>query len=100
MTIFAPHELALNERTSVNFGYADSWTFGTRITSESINPGNTSGLTTSRARDLQIGRFLFGLTYRVSDQASVNWNLELEATNDAPDVRTTVRIPITLVDGH
>ena len=50
-------------------------------------------------RDLQIGRFLFGMSYRVSDRASVNWSVEVGATNDATDLRTVLRIPTVLLTG-
>ena len=55
-------------------------------------------MTTSR--DLQIGRLLFGVTYRVTDRSSVNWSVELGATDDATDLRTVLRVPTVLLTGH
>ena len=93
--------IALNERTSLNLGYAHTWAFGTRTTSGLIDPGPTDpGPTTALARDLQLGRLLFGVTYRTTDRTSVNWSVELGATDDAPDVRSVLRLPLTLLAGH
>lgn len=89
--------LALNQRTSLNFGYAHSWVLGTHTTVKLLNPNpndpNTPVVTATR--DLQLGRFLFGISYRVSDRTTINWAIEIGATSDAPDIRTTLRIPIT-----
>jgi hypothetical protein len=90
--------LALNQRTSLNFGYAHSWVFGTNTTIRLLDPAPNDPNTpfVQRTRDLQIGRFLFGISYRVSDRTTINWSLEVGATQDAPDVRTTIRIPIVI----
>lgn len=89
--------VSFNSRTSVNFGYAHNWGFGTLTRSVPIDPpAEGTGLLETVSRDLQIGRLLFGVTYRVTDRASLNWSVEVGATEDAPDVRTTLRIPIVL----
>ncbi len=90
--------LSVNERTSMNFGYAHSWAFGTLTRSRLLDPRpNDPGVTEQTARDLQLGRLLFGVTYRVNDRASVNWSVEVGATDDAPDVRTVLRMPVVLL---
>lgn len=92
--------IAFNQRTSINLGYAHSWAFGTQTTTELLEPVQGDlRRTTSRARDLQIGRLLFGVTYRVNDNSSVNWGVEVGATDDATDLRTALRIPFTLLNG-
>ena len=91
--------VALNQRTSLNLGYAHSSAFGTRTTTVLLDPAADQTPFISRSRDLQIGRLLFGVTYRLSDNASFNWGVEVGATEDAPDVRTTLRIPITVLSG-
>lgn len=88
--------LALNERTSLNFGYNHTWSFGTRTIGRLLNEQNTAPTNevfSSKSRGLQIGRFLFGASHRFSDSIQVNWTVEVGATEDAPDVRTALRIP-------
>lgn len=94
--------LSLNQRTSLNLGYAHTYAFGTRTRSELLDPErpDQEGMTTQRARDLQLGRFLFGVTYRVTDYASVNWSVELGATDDATDLRTVLRVPFVALTGR
>ena len=46
-------------------------------------------------RDLQIGRLMFGVSYRTSPTTTINWNVEMGATDDATDIRTTLRIPFS-----
>lgn len=91
--------IALNQRTSFNLGYAHSWSFGTKTRTRLIESPNAAPVT-STARDLQIGRLLFGTTYRVNDRTSINWSVELGATDDATDVRTSLRIPFVLLRGR
>jgi hypothetical protein len=92
--------VSLNQRTSFNFGYAHSWVFGTNTRTRLLDPGPTDpGAVTSRSRDLQLGRFLFGVTYRLNDRANLNWAVEVGATRDAPDIRTVLRIPLVLASG-
>jgi hypothetical protein len=92
--------ISLNQRTSFNLGYAHSWTFGTETTTALLEPTPTdSGERSRTSRDLQIGRFLFGVTYRVSDRASINWAVEVGATDDATDLRTVLRVPFIALTG-
>lgn len=91
--------LALNDRTSLNLGYAHSWAFGTTTWTRAIDSQTdqpVGEILRTRSRDLQIGRLLFGVTHRLARRLSVNWSVEVGATQDAPDVRTLLRIPIAL----
>lgn len=88
--------ISFNQRTTLNLGYAHSWAFGTETRTRTMT-GVEREVT---SRDLQIGRLLFGVTYRVTDRASVNWSVEIGATEDAPDVRTVLRMPIVLLTGR
>lgn len=94
--------ISFNERTTINLGYAHTWAFGTLTRTRPLEPDNINPdvVTTTTSRDLQIGRFLFGMTYRVSERASVNWSVEVGATDDAADVRTILRIPFVLLTGE
>jgi hypothetical protein len=89
--------LALNDRTSLSLGYAHSWAFGTttwtRLLDEQTQEPVGETIKT-RSRDLQVGRFLFGVTQRFAERINVNWSVEVGATQDAPDVRTLLRVPI------
>jgi hypothetical protein len=92
--------LALNERASVSFAYAHNWVFSTKSTIRPISIQN--GIPTlgdpivASTRDLQIGRLLFGISYRLNNSTSINWTVELGATDDATDLRTSLRIPFNL----
>ena len=93
--------ISLNQRTTVNFGYAHTWAFGTHTRTMLIDPTpQWPDERSTRSRDLQIGRFLFGVTYRVTDRASLNWSVEVGATEDATDLRTVLRIPVVLLTGR
>lgn len=86
--------ISFNQRTTVNLGYAHNWAFGTRTTSALLDP--TPAWPDTRdivSRELQLGRLLFGVTYRISDRTSLNWAVEVGATEDAPDLRTILRVP-------
>ncbi|MFS0772608.1 transporter [Sphingomonas sp. 1P08PE] len=90
--------ISLNERTSMNLGYAQTWAFGTRTRTELLDPGPMDPpFLEDTSRDLQLGRFLFGVTYRATDRASINWSVEVGATDDAADVRSVLRVPLILI---
>jgi hypothetical protein len=93
--------ISFNNRTTINLGYAHSWAFGTRTITRLIDPTpQWPGTRETQSRDLQIGRLLFGVTYRMTDRTSLNWSVEVGATDDATDLRTVLRIPITLGSGR
>ena len=93
--------LAVNQRTSFNLGYAHTWGFGTTTRTALLTPpAGSDGISEQRSRDLQIGRLLFGVTHRVSNAASINWTVEVGATDDATDLRTVIRIPLVLLTGR
>lgn len=92
--------ISFNQRTTLNIGYAHSWALGTRTRTRLIEPTAAWPDTrTTRSRDLQIGRLLFGVTYRVTDRSSINWSVEIGATEDATDLRTVLRVPTVLFTG-
>ena len=94
--------VSLNERASFNLGYGHSWAFGTRTVSrveQSGGPGQPPTLSapiSMTSRDLQIGRYMFGVSYRVGPTTTLNWAVEIGATDDATDVRTVLRVPISM----
>ncbi|MBB4154531.1 hypothetical protein GGQ80_002447 [Sphingomonas jinjuensis] len=90
--------ISLNPRTSISLGYAQTVALGTRTRLRTIDPqtGAISDPIDVNTRTLQLGRLLFGVSYRTSPATTINWNVELGATDDATDVRTTLRIPLNL----
>jgi hypothetical protein len=93
--------ISFNQRTTINLGYAHTWAFGTKTRTRLIEPTPAwPGHMTTVSRDLQVGRLLFGVTYRVTDRTSLNWSVELGATEDATDLRTVLRVPTVLLTGR
>lgn len=94
--------VSLNERMSFNLGYGHTWSFGTRTVTRvmqsqgPLQPPVLSQPIASTSRDLQVGRYLFGVSYRMSESTTLNWAVEVGATDDATDIRTTLRIPFVL----
>lgn len=74
---------ALNEKLSLSLAYDHTFVL------ETTQNGNVTNST------LHIGRALLGGAYRMSDKTSVNLNLGVGVTEQAPDVSTTLRVPIT-----
>jgi hypothetical protein len=72
----------INERASMSVGYEHT------IVGKTEQEGNK--ITGS---DTAIGNLLIGYSYRLTDATAVNLNLAVGATEDAPDVRLTLRIP-------
>ncbi|MGJ3626985.1 hypothetical protein AB5I41_08880 [Sphingomonas sp. MMS24-JH45] len=55
--------ISFNQRTTINLGYAHTWAFGTKTRTRLIEPTPAwPGHMTTVSRDLQVGRFLFGVT--------------------------------------
>jgi hypothetical protein len=74
---------ALNERTSLSFGYEQVWVLGSSANNSRI-PGS----------GLDIGSFNFGLSYRASDAVSFNLGVQIGTTESAPATRLIFRVPI------
>ena len=78
--------VSLNDRLSFTLGYQHDFIDGTTTV---IN-----GLETE-SESLDVGALLFGTSYRISDSVRVNLNTQIGVTEDAPDVRLTLRVPIS-----
>lgn len=78
--------LGLNERTSLTLGYQHDFIDGTttEIDGEEFE-----------SNSLDVGSLLFGASYRVTDSIRANLNTRVGVTEDAPDVRLTLRVPIS-----
>jgi long-subunit fatty acid transport protein len=77
---------ALNQRFSFSLGYRHSYIFPMEWV--------LSGVPTRTSR-LQVGSFLMGMSYRLTERKTLNFGLELGATKDAPNVSAVFRIPIS-----
>lgn len=78
---------ALNPQFSFSLGYRHSYIFPTET---ELNE------TIQRSNRLQIGVFNLGLSYRLSELQTLNFSLGIGATDDAPDVSLSVRVPLTV----
>lgn len=76
--------LALNDRSSFSLGYSHSMVFETEQNGERI-PNSTY---------LQVGTLDLGYSYTLTPRIGLNLNVSAGITEDAPDSRITLRIPI------
>jgi hypothetical protein len=77
---------ALNERTSFTLGYEHNYIQETDFEVDGVETSDET---------LQIGSFLFGFSHRWTDHVSTNLNFAIGATEDAPDVRVLLGVPIS-----
>lgn len=82
---------AINQDLSFSLGYKHSYVFPTyqKITQSGSTTRTSSGTS-------QVGAVTFGISYAVTPETTVSFNVEAGATNDAPDVRLIFRVPIKL----
>jgi hypothetical protein len=76
---------AMNQKFSYSLGYRHNYIMPTTSV---LNGG------TEESDELQVGSFLFGLSYRFNDRFSLNGNFEFGVTGDAPDMRFILRVPV------
>lgn len=76
---------SLNPKFSFSLGYKHSYI---RPTSSELND------LTEESDSLQVGALQFGLSYLLSERFSLNGNFEFGVTEDAPDMRFVLRVPI------
>lgn len=77
--------LALNEKSSISFGYDHSI----------IGKTTVSGVESNSQR-IHLGTLLLGYSQRLSPNSSLNFSLGVGATRDAPDVQLSLRLPMTM----
>lgn len=75
--------MSLNDHASFSLGYSHSTVFETMQNGRSINNGM-----------LQVGTFDLGYAYQLSDRYSLNFSVSAGMTEDAPDARVGLRVPI------
>ncbi|MNU68255.1 hypothetical protein D3C71_576170 [compost metagenome] len=76
---------SLNPKFSFSLGYKHSYI---RPTTSELND------LTEKSDDLQVGALQFGMSYLLTDRFSLNGNFEFGVTEDAPDMRFVLRLPI------
>lgn len=76
--------LSLNARTSLNLSYSHKHVFKSEINGQKVN-----------GSELDIGQFIVGYSFRYSTKMNVNLSVGIGTTDDAPDVRLTMRFPMT-----
>ncbi len=81
---------SVNDNFSFSLGYKHSLVLGTTTEIETELEKRTE-----KSNTLHVGSFLLGMGYRVSEDVGVNLDLELGATDDAPDMRALLRVPIS-----
>lgn len=75
--------MSFNDRASFSIGYSHSSVFETTQNGASIN-GDM----------LQVGSLDLGYAYQLDDRYSLNFNVSAGLTEDAPDARVGIRVPI------
>jgi hypothetical protein len=75
--------MSLNDRASFSVGYSHSTVFETLANNVSLNNDF-----------LQVGSLDLGYAYQLNDRLSLNFNASFGVTEDAPDTRIGIRVPI------
>jgi len=75
---------SINDEASFSLGYSHS------IVTET----EQNGVTMVNSDTLQVGSTSVGFTYQINDRVGVNFSLAAGVTDDAPDVQTTLRVPV------
>ncbi len=73
---------SINEQASFSLGYEHSFVFKSKV--DGVDVGGS---------DLQVGSLLVGVSYRVTDNTTVNVSVGIGATEEAPDVSLRLRVP-------
>ena len=81
--------IALNEALSLSLGYSHDWVQSTKQTFVA------DGVRQSAKTDsFQVGQLIFGVSYAVSDRVGINVATSVGITDEAPDTRVAIRVPI------
>jgi hypothetical protein len=75
--------IGLNENLSFSLGYDHTV----------VGSNTLDGHRLGNSRTTQVGSLLFGASYRVGNQSTMNISLGIGATATAPDMQLTVRVP-------
>ncbi|MBY0420971.1 MAG: transporter, partial [Parvularculaceae bacterium] len=89
--------LSVNDKLSVSFGYDHTSYYKSKTLVERPFNGRPTLFSFSQAPAV-VGSFLFGGSYTVNDRLRINFNTAIGATEDAPDVRASIRAQFRLFD--
>lgn len=78
---------ALNEKASFSIGYQHDFLNGTTTIVDGVS---------LKGQRLNVGAMSFGVNYQVSNRTGINLSVQNGVTDDAPDVRVLLRIPIAV----
>ena len=78
---------ALNEKASFSIGYQHDFLNGTTTIVDGVSV---------KGQRLNVGAMTFGVNYQLSDRTGINLSVQNGVTDDAPDVRVLLRIPIAV----
>ncbi|MBE9554502.1 MAG: transporter [Proteobacteria bacterium] len=82
---------ALNEKASFSIGYQNDFINGTTTVTSDL-----AGTVAGKGKRLNVGAMTFGVNYQVSNRTGINLSVQSGVTDDAPDVRVLLRIPIAV----
>ena len=78
---------SINERTSFTLGFKNDFIEKSDIETNGVEQSSST---------LNVGAVLLGFGFQINSRFSINLNLELGVTEDAPDTAMTLRIPYML----
>lgn len=77
--------LSLNDRASFSVGYSHNTVLKTQ----------QNGVTVPNAANLQVGSLDLGYSYNLNEMTNLNFTVSAGLTEDAPDARLIMRVPMT-----
>lgn len=84
---------AANDDLSFTLGYKHTYLSKTELKLSNIDTGIS---TTQKSAGLHVGSTIFGVSYKLSDDLRLNFDLDYGVTEDAPDMRAGLRLAIQL----
>ncbi len=90
--------LAVNDRLSISFGYDHSSFFRTEQMVESPDQNGNPVVTVVRQQPVTVGSYLVGGSYAVTDDIRISLNTSFGATDEAPDMRVSLRAQVKLFE--
>ncbi len=90
--------LSVNERTSLSLGYDQTNFFKSKTLISGPFDNRADVLQSLANPSSVVGSFLFGASYVINDRVRINFNTAIGATDEAPDIRASLRAQIRLFE--